>query len=111
MFTPHTQAVFPSFSARLLGVTALVMILVVLLVAPVAASDQNCWGVVSSQRAQADGGLGQHTSDQDTPRLGLGNLARILGEAGVTDGTHISDLGRFLADVDGIDETHCSDSE
>lgn len=53
--------------------------------------DPNCWGVVSAVDAR-DGGLGDHSSDQATPRSGLGNLTRELGL------NHISELGEFLGD-------------
>lgn len=62
--------------------------------------NKNCWGVVSAQRART-GGLGEHASQQETPRAGLGNLSRALGF------DHISELGSFLADIDGIPETEC----
>ena len=62
--------------------------------------NKDCWGVVSAQRART-GGLGEHSSQQETPRLGLGNLSRILGF------DHISEMGSFLAGVDGIPETEC----
>ncbi len=65
-------------------------------------ANPNCWGVVSSQRAQ-QGGLGEHSSSFDEPRLGLGNVARlVLGE-----GAHVSDLGTALAGLDEIEATSC----
>lgn len=87
-------------------VTGLMMVLLLIGLAPMAsaqsanASGKNCWGVVSAQRAQL-GGLGDHSSDQAEPRAGLGNLSRDL------DYDHISELGAFLAEVDGIAETTC----
>jgi len=62
--------------------------------------DKNCWGVVTSQLAAVDG-LGEHASQQQVPRAGLGNLARTLGF------DHISKMGTFLAEIDGIDATEC----
>lgn len=64
-------------------------------------TNPNCWGVVTSQAAVAVGGIGEHASGQTEPRLGLGNLVRVLGF------DHISDLGSFLAMVDGIEATQC----
>lgn len=61
---------------------------------------QNCWGVVTSQLAGL-GGLGEHASQQEVPRVGLGNLARSLGF------DHISEMGTFLAEIDGIEATEC----
>lgn len=61
----------------------------------------NCWGVVSSQAAQSDGGLGEHSSSFDEPRLGLGNVARAFGLDSV------GELGAFLASIDGNEATGC----
>jgi hypothetical protein len=62
--------------------------------------DKNCWGVVTSQLAGVDG-LGEHASQQEVPRVGLGNLALSLGF------NHISEMGTFLAEIDGIEATEC----
>jgi hypothetical protein len=67
---------------------------------------RSCWGVVSSQRASTLHDVGEHSSSfAGEPRLGLGNVARALSS--VTGGSHVSDLGAFLATADGIDATHC----
>lgn len=88
-----------------LFVAILVFGLVTALALPALAAqptNPNCWGVVSSQRAQ-QGGLGEHSSSFDEPRLGLGNVARlVLGE-----GAHVSDLGTALAGLDEIEATRC----
>ncbi len=66
------------------------------------AADANCWGVVSAQSARSDGkAFGEHASSQDTPRLGLGNVARLFGLDSV------GDLGALLASIDGNDATEC----
>ena len=65
------------------------------------ADGSNCWGVVSSQAARSDGGLGAHSSSFDEPRLGLGNVARAFN----VDGP--GGLGSLLASIDGNDATHC----
>lgn len=70
-----------------------------------APTNPNCWGVVVSQRASTLHDIGAHASSQATPHAGLGNVARELSS--VTGGTHVSDLGSFLASVDGLDFTHC----
>jgi hypothetical protein len=70
-------------------------------------SDSNCWGVVSAQLAQVEGGLGDHTSSQSNPRLGLGNVARIFYEQGLIGEPTLSALGSFLASADEYDETVC----
>ena len=84
--------------------------LVALTAGPVAAAapdNPNCWGVVSAQRATTLGDIGQHASAQSSPRLGLGNTARLLFEIGLTAGPHVSDLGFGLATLDGIPQTSC----
>ena len=67
----------------------------------VAAEGSNCWGVVSSQAARSDGGLGAHASSFDEPRLGIGNVARLFNVEGP------GGLGTLLASIDGNDATHC----
>ena len=68
----------------------------------------NCWGVVSAQLAEVEGGLGEHTSSQTLPRLGLGNVARLFFEMGLIDDPSVSALGSFLASLDEYDETTCA---
>lgn len=94
--------------------TIRILILAALLVAvipQVALADKpanpNCWGVVTAQRALAEQGIGRHASGQATPRLGLGNVARLFFELGITSSPHISDLGSLLAALDEFEATHC----
>jgi len=63
----------------------------------------NCFGVVTSQRAQAHHDIGEHASSQEEPRLGLGNVARLL----LGEDAHMGDLGQLLGEIDGDDATHC----
>ena len=70
-------------------------------------ANPNCWGVVTSQRATTLGDIGEHASSQDVPRLGLGNVARLFVELGLLIEGHVSDLGTFLAEIDGIAATEC----
>jgi hypothetical protein len=53
-----------------------------ILTAPAATAEPtdnaNCLGVVTAQRAVAHHDIGEHASAQDEPRLGLGNVARLL---------------------------------
>jgi hypothetical protein len=75
--------------------------------APTAAAQSpenaNCFGVVSSQRAVAHHDIGQHASEQEEPRLGLGNVTRlILGED-----AKMGDFGMFLGEIDGDPLTSC----
>jgi len=76
--------------------------LVMALAAPAMGASKNCWGVVTSQRAVAERGIGTHSSSfAGEPRLGLGNVARLFNF------DHISDLGALLATLDGIEATAC----
>ena len=86
----------------------LVVVLAVLLLSissQQAAADKpanpQCWGTVTSQMAIASQGMGEHASSFESPREGLGNVARLNGFP------HISDLGSFLAGIDGLPETEC----
>jgi len=65
--------------------------------------NQNCLGVVTAQRAVAHHDIGDHASSQDEPRLGLGNVARLL----LGNDAHVGDLGALLGVIDGDDATHC----
>jgi hypothetical protein len=80
----------------------LALMLVAVIVVPAFADDgRNCWGTVTSQRASTVHDIGQHSSSQSEPRLGLGNVARLFGFE------HVSELGSFLASVDELDATQC----
>jgi len=71
------------------------------------ATPKNCWGVVSAQLAHVEGGIGEHASSQPSPRLGLGNVARLFYDLGLIESPHVSDLGSLLAQLDEYDETVC----
>ena len=80
----------------------LALMMLALTVGPAFADDgRNCWGTVTSQRASTVHDIGEHSSSQSEPRLGLGNVARLFGFE------HVSDLGSFLASVDGLEATQC----
>ena len=54
-----------------------------------------------------EGGIGGHTSILATPRLGLGNVARLFYDMGLSVDPSVSDLGSLLASLDEYDETVC----
>jgi len=90
--------------AKRMIVHSLILALMLLAITSVPAfadSGKNCWGVVTSHRASTVHDVGQHSSSQSEPRLGLGNVARLFGFE------HVSDLGSFLASVDELEATHC----
>jgi hypothetical protein len=51
--------------------------------------------------------MGQHASEQPTPRLGLGNLAAALYDAGAIDEPTIQALGAFVATASGLEIDAC----
>ena len=63
----------------------------------------NCLGVVTAQRAVAHHDIGEHASAQEEPRLGLGNVTRLL----LGDDAHIGDLGALLGEIDEDAATNC----
>jgi hypothetical protein len=56
-------------------------------------SPPNTWGKAASDAGQ-DGEMGDHASNQDEPRSGIGNVARAFG------GDHPSDLPGELCELD-----------
>ena len=59
-------------------------------------NDQACWGQATRVFAQM-GQMGQHASQQPTPRLGLRRLARALFDAGIIPNDSMQALGAFVA--------------
>ena len=71
-----------------------------------AASNAACWGQASALFAQT-GVMGQHASQQSSPRLGLRNLARALYEAGVIPDDGMATLGTYVAEGLGLEIDAC----
>jgi hypothetical protein len=69
------------------------------------ANGEECWGIVSAQRASTQGGLGDHSSEQSEPRAGLGNLRGVFGY------DSMGAFGSFLAGEDTFSATMCSHPE
>lgn len=89
--------------------SVLVIMLLLLTVMPALADveeDSACWGQASSVFAQM-GVMGEHSSAQETPRLGLANLARELYEAGAIADDSIQALGAFVAAELGLSLEAC----
>lgn len=78
----------------------LVALALTIMLAPAGAnagpSDNACWGQATRVFAQS-GEMGEHASQQETPRLGLRNLARALYEQGVLEDDTLRSLGAFVA--------------
>ncbi len=81
---------------RIMATVTLLFVLVALAVPAVSADPpgpQNCWGKVVSQRASYYHDLGEHSSAQAEPRLGVGNLAALFGMS-------VGELAALLGDLD-----------
>jgi hypothetical protein len=90
-------------------VTMIVLVFLMAIMAiPVAADadDYACWGQATAVFAQT-GEMGEHASQQPTPRLGLRNLARALFEAGVIPDDSMQSLGAFVAAELGLSIDAC----
>jgi hypothetical protein len=92
---------------------AIVFVLVCLMAImamPVAADADNnaCWGQATAVFAQT-GEMGEHASQQPTPRLGLHNLAVALADAGVIPDDSLQSLGAFVASELGLTIEACID--
>jgi len=88
----------------------LVMLLASAVLAPTSAqagpNDNACWGQASAVFAQT-GVMGEHSSQQPTPRLGLRNLARALYEQGIIPDDSMQALGVFVANELGLSIEAC----
>ena len=71
-----------------------------------AAPPQACWGQASAVFAQT-GVMGEHSSQQANPRLGLRNLARALYEAGIIPDDSMTSLGIFVTNDLGLSIDAC----
>ena len=67
-----------------------------------------CWGQATAVFAQT-GVMGEHASQEETPRLGLRNLARALADAGVIPDDSMQSLGVFVSDALGLSIDACMD--
>ena len=67
-----------------------------------------CWGQATAVFAQT-GEMGEHSSQQATPRLGLRNLARLLADAGVIPDDSMQSLGVFVTNELGLTIEACMD--
>jgi len=73
---------------------------------PETANEKACWGQATAIFAQT-GEMGQHASQEPTPRLGLRNLARALADAGVIPDDSMESLGEFVAAELGLTLPAC----
>lgn len=90
--------------------TTLIVGLVLVSPTQVLAQGNSCWGQASAVFAQM-GLMGEHSSEQEEPRLGLANLAWLLYDAGILSEPTLAALGAFVADDLGLDIDRCTDNE
>jgi hypothetical protein len=69
-------------------------------------NDSACWGQATQVFAQT-GDMGEHASQQPTPRDGLRNLARTLADLGVIPDDSMQALGAFVATELGLSIEAC----
>lgn len=69
-------------------------------------SDNACWGQATKVFTQMYG-MGEHASQEATPRLGLANLARALYADGVIAEPSMQALGQFVASALGLSIDAC----
>lgn len=91
-----------------LGVLLLFTLVLVLVftVATAQAADNSCWGQATAVFAQTED-MGEHASQEPTPRLGLRNLARALYDAGEITDDSLQALGAYVADALGLSIDAC----
>lgn len=75
------------------------LLALVFMPAPAKAYTNACWGQATAAFAQL-GEMGDHASQQATPRDGLGNLANDLYDAGLIDAPNLQALAAFLVSID-----------
>jgi len=73
------------------------------------ALEKSCWGQATAVFAQM-GELGEHASQQPTPRAGLRNLARLLADDGIIPDDSVQALGAFVANALGLSIDACMET-
>jgi hypothetical protein len=94
---------------KLHGIAVMIALVLALVAVPVLAdSGDACWGQATAVFAQM-GEMGEHASQEPTPRLGIRNLARALYDAGTIADDSMATLGQFVADALGLSIDACMD--
>lgn len=91
-----------------IGIAFLITVIMLLSATSVLADadDNACWGQASAAYARL-GYMGEHASQQTSPRVGLKNLARSLYEIGAIEEPTMEALGRFVAEEEGLSIDAC----
>ena len=98
-----------SHHKRPLAKAAVIFVLCLTATAVLAGPNQKqaCWGQATKVFAQT-GVMGEHASQEPTPRMGLHNLAEALYEAGILPDASLQSLGKFVADELGLSIEACN---
>ena len=70
------------------------------------AGDCACWGQATAVFARM-GMMGEHASEQPTPRVGLRNLARYLADEGIIPDDSMQSPGEFVDSAYGLSIEAC----
>ncbi|MEZ4663081.1 MAG: hypothetical protein R2911_36495 [Caldilineaceae bacterium] len=71
-----------------------------------AGNENACWGQATAVFAHT-GVMGEHASQEPTPRMGLHNLAVALYDAGIIEDDSMAALGAFVASALGLSIDAC----
>ena len=97
---------FRVWTSGVLIMAVLFAFLVAISPARAEAASSACWGQATQVFAQT-GEMGEHSSQQATPRMGLRNLARALYAEGALDDDSMQALGGFVAREMGLSISAC----
>jgi hypothetical protein len=93
---------------RRISVVVVLGVLMLILASPIALAEKpsnpNGFGTVVSQKATTYHDVGKHSSSQEEPRQGVGNVAR--NDPAPRD--HPGDHGCFIGEADGDPNTDCN---
>jgi hypothetical protein len=95
-------------NVKKLGVMLVLVALLGVALVPraVLAQEPSCWGQATAVFAHM-GEMGEHASQEPTPRDGLRNLARLLADDDVIPNDSMAALGAFVADALGLSVEAC----
>lgn len=92
---------------RIFTIIFVIALTLIPLTAQANADQENaCWGQATAVFAQT-GVMGEHASQQPTPRMGLHNLAVALYDAGIIEDDSMAALGAFVASALGLSIDAC----
>lgn len=93
---------------KVVVVLSVVLMVLAVIIPGQAEASPSCWGQATAVFAQT-GEMGEHASQEPTPRLGLANLADALADAGIIEEGTMEALGAFVASELGLSIDACMD--